>query len=132
MPQIMQPKISVDIIIRYKGGVVLIKRKNPPLGWALPGGFVEYGETLEGAAIREAKEETNLNVQLERQFHAYSDPKRDSRHHTITVVFIAEGRGELKAGDDAAEATIFPEGKVPQDIVFDHKQILLDYFNEIY
>jgi ADP-ribose pyrophosphatase YjhB (NUDIX family) len=95
------PIPTVDIIIEYKGGIILIKRKNPPEGWALPGGFVDYGESLETAAFREAKEETGLNIKLIRQFHTYSDPKRDSRHHTITTVYIAKAKGIAIAGDDA-------------------------------
>ncbi len=126
------PIPTVDIIIEYGGGIVLIKRKNPPLGWALPGGFVEYNETLEEAAIREAKEETGLDIVLKRQFHAYSDPKRDPRFHTITVVFIAEGHGELRASDDAKEARIFTYENLPEDIAFDHRSIIEDYYNKRY
>src|SRR3989344_5759528 len=95
------PKPVVDIIIEYKGGVVLIYRKNYPKGYALPGGFVDYNESLEKAAIREAKEETNLKVKLICQLHSYSNPKRDPRGHTISTVFIAKGYGRLKAKDDA-------------------------------
>ncbi len=123
------PVPTVDIIIETGGGVVLIKRKNPPHGWALPGGFVDYGESLEQAAIREAREETGLAVQLRRQFHTYSDPARDSRLHTISTVFIATAQGAPTAGDDAAEAAIFTEENLP-DLVFDHRQILTDYFRE--
>jgi len=126
------PIPTVDIIIEYRGGVVLIKRKNEPVGWAIPGGFVDYGETLESAAVREAKEETNLDVELIRQFHTYSDPKRDPRRHTISTVFIAKGYGELKPGDDALEAGVFTEANLPEPIVFDHKEILRDYFSKRY
>jgi ADP-ribose pyrophosphatase YjhB (NUDIX family) len=126
------PIPTVDIIIEYKGGIVLIKRKNEPVGWAIPGGFVDYGETLESAAVREAKEETNLDVELIRQFHTYSDPKRDPRRHTISTVFIAKGYGELKPGDDALEAGVFTEANLPEPIVFDHKEILRDYFSRRY
>jgi len=126
------PIPTVDIIIEYRGGVVLIKRKNEPVGWAIPGGFVDYGETLESAAVREAKEETNLDVELIRQFHTYSDPKRDPRRHTISIVFIAKGYGELKPGDDALEAGVFTEANLPEPIVFDHKEILRDYFSRRY
>jgi ADP-ribose pyrophosphatase YjhB (NUDIX family) len=126
------PIPTVDIIIEYKGGIVLIKRKNEPVGWAIPGGFVDYGETLESAAVREAKEETNLDVELIRQFHTYSDPKRDPRKHTISTVFIAKGYGELKPGDDALEAGVFTEANLPEPIVFDHKEILRDYFSRRY
>ncbi|MCE5194032.1 MAG: NUDIX hydrolase [Nitrospiraceae bacterium] len=120
------------MIIEYKGGIVLIKRKNPPIGWAIPGGFVDYGESLEKAAAREAKEETGLRVRLLRQFHTYSAPDRDPRHHTITTVFIAKGEGRLKADDDAEDAGIFKKGKLPLPLVFDHKKILNDYFNRRY
>jgi ADP-ribose pyrophosphatase YjhB (NUDIX family) len=126
------PIPTVDIIIEYKGGIVLIKRKNEPVGWAIPGGFVDYGETLESAAVREAKEETNLDVELIRQFHTYSDPKRDPRRHTISTVFIAKGYGELKPGDEALEAGVFTEANLPEPIVFDHKEILRDYFSRRY
>lgn len=88
------PSPTVDIIIEMKGGgIILIKRKNPPCGWALPGGFVDYGESLEAAAIREAKEETSLHITLTAQFHTYSDPHRDPRRHTITTVFLARAEG---------------------------------------
>jgi ADP-ribose pyrophosphatase YjhB (NUDIX family) len=102
------PIPTVDIIIEIKSkGIVLIKRKNPPHGWAIPGGFVDYGESLEEAAMREVKEETNLDVRLIRQFHTYSDPKRDPRHHSISTVYIAEGKGKPKAKDDALDIGIF-------------------------
>lgn len=122
------PLVTVDIIIEMDGGVVLIERKNPPFGWALPGGFVDYGESLESAAIREAKEETSLDVDLLEQFHAYSAPDRDPRHHTVTTVFIATAEGRLKAADDAREAGVFTDMTLPVPIVFDHGQILNDYF----
>ena len=102
------------------------------MGWALPGGFVDYGEPLEGAAVREAKEETGLTVKLVRQFHTYSDPGRDPRQHSITTVFIAEASGEAKAGDDAGALGVFHAGDLPEDIAFDHKQILHDYFTGRY
>ncbi|MBN2367437.1 NUDIX hydrolase [Candidatus Woesearchaeota archaeon] len=120
-----QPGISVDIIIQYSGGIVLVKRKNPPFGWALPGGFVEAGESLEEAAVREAKEETNLKIDLQRQLHAYSDPGRDPRQHVITVAYIAKGTGYLIAGDDAKEAEVFKINELPK-LVFDHEKILAD------
>ena len=125
------PRISVDVIIKFKEGVVLIKRKNPPYGWAIPGGFVDYGETLEEAAVREMKEETNLDVELERQMHTYSDPKRDPRGHTITTVFIGIGKGELKAKDDALEVGVFNKDNLPS-LVFDHKKVLDDFFSSKY
>lgn len=122
------PFLTVDIIIEIDKGIVLIERKNPPYGWALPGGFVDYGESLEKASIREAKEETSLEVNLVEQFHSYSDPMRDPRFHTVSVVFIAKGKGILKAEDDAKNAVIFTEESLPPDIVFDHKKILDHYF----
>ena len=126
------PLVTVDLIIKYNEGLILIKRKNPPSGWALPGGFVDYGETLESAAKREAKEETGLDVELIRQFHAYSDPNRDPRHHTITIVFLAKADGKLKAGDDAKEIGIFTENTLPVKVAFDHREILMDYFSGRY
>lgn len=132
MERYKQPLVTVDIIIEYKDGVVLIKRKNPPEGWALPGGFVDYGESLESAAIREAKEETGLDIDLIRQFHTYSAPDRDPRHHTITTVYIAQGKGLLKSGDDAKEAAIFKKDDLPDVLAFDHKEILNDYFTRRY
>jgi ADP-ribose pyrophosphatase YjhB (NUDIX family) len=126
------PIPTVDIIIKLRGGIVLIKRKNPPEGWALPGGFVDYGETLEYAAIREAREETGLDVKLIRQFHTYSDPQRDPRHHTITTVYVANAKGKAIAGDDAKEAGVFQKEALPEKIAFDHKEILNDYFSRRY
>ncbi len=127
------PIPTVDVIIELKGrGVVLIRRKYPPPGWALPGGFVDYGETLEAAAVREAREETSLAVRLVRQFHSYSDPDRDPRRHTITTVFIAEADGEPRAADDAKEAAIFSRDSLPHDLAFDHARILEDYFEKRY
>ena len=123
------PVPTVDIIIEYNEGIILIERKNPPYGWALPGGFVDYGETLESAARREANEETGLDVELIRQFHAYSDPQRDPRHHTITIVFVAHAKGRPKAGDDAKELGIFTENTLPDKMAFDHRAILADYFS---
>ena len=123
------PAPTADIIIEYKDGIVLIRRKNEPVGWAIPGGFVDYGESLEAAAVREAKEETGLEVELKRQFHTYSDPSRDPRSHTITTVYLATGTGTLTAGDDAGRAEVFTRSSLPDDIVFDHKEILNDYFN---
>lgn len=133
--QYLNPVPTVDIIIEFgdeagKKGIVLIRRKNDPPGWAIPGGFVDYGETLEQAAAREAREETGLEIQGLKQFHVYSDPQRDPRRHTISTVFIARGKGLLKAGDDAAAAEIFAEGHLPDLLAFDHATILKDYFGE--
>ncbi|MBN1635569.1 MAG: NUDIX hydrolase [Deltaproteobacteria bacterium] len=121
------PLPTVDIIIEYGNAVVLIYRKNPPPGWALPGGFVDYGESLEEAARREAREETSLEVEDLTMFHVYSQPDRDPRFHTITSVFVATGKGDLKAGDDASEAGIFNLENLPRLIAFDHASILKDY-----
>jgi len=123
------PIPTVDIIIEVEdGGVVLVKRKNPPSGWAIPGGFVDYGESLEQAAIREGKEETNLEVKLIRQFHTYSNPDRDPRHHSISTVYIGKAKGKPEAKDDAIEIGIFTESDLPEEIAFDHRAILEDYF----
>ncbi len=128
----VNPVPTVDIIIQYNDGIVLIKRKYPPEGWALPGGFVEYGETLEDSAVREAREETGLDVTLIRQFHSYSDPGRDARLHTVSTVFIAAASGEAKAGDDVAEVAVFNRDNLPGEIAFDHRNILDDYFSGRY
>ena len=129
LEQYRNPIPTVDVIIEMEeGGIVLIQRKNPPYGWALPGGYVDYGESLEDAAIREAKEETSLDVTLVRQFHTYSDPKRDERQHNITTVYIAEAKGEPKAADDAAGIGVFQEDELPEEMAFDHREILNTYF----
>jgi ADP-ribose pyrophosphatase YjhB (NUDIX family) len=112
------------------GGVVLIRRKNPPYGWAIPGGFVDYGESLETAALREAKEETSLDVHLLSQMGAYSDPERDPRFHTISVVFIAKAEGVPEAADDAVKIGVFRRESLPEDLAFDHGKILQDYFDQ--
>lgn len=127
-----QPKLTVDIIIEFKDNtVVLIERKNKPYGWALPGGFVDYGETLEEAAKREAFEETSLKLQGIKQFKAYSDPSRDPRGHTVSVIFTAKGKGTPQAKDDAVKIGLFSKNTLPVNIVFDHKKILSDYFKSI-
>jgi ADP-ribose pyrophosphatase YjhB (NUDIX family) len=126
------PIPTVDIIIETESkGVILIKRKNAPYGWAIPGGFVDYGESLEDAAIREAREETNLDIKQLRQFHTYSDPNRDPRHHSISTVYIAKGNGTPQAKDDALEIGTFNESNLPEEIAFDHRSILKDYFKSI-
>jgi len=125
------PVPTVDLIIEIPGrGIVLIERGKPPHGWALPGGFVEYGETLEEAARREAREETGLEVRLLGQFHAYSAPDRDPRQHTITVVLVGVAAGEPRAADDAAGVGVFPPESLPQPLAFDHGRILADYLKE--
>jgi 8-oxo-dGTP diphosphatase len=124
------PLPTVDIIIEIAGGgIVLIERKNSPHGWALPGGFVDYGESLEAAAVREAQEETSLKVNLTEQFYTYSDPSRDLRHHTISTVYIATAQGVPRGADDAKTAAVYGENQLPAPIVFDHSRILADYFH---
>jgi 8-oxo-dGTP diphosphatase len=128
MTGLKTPLLTVDVIIRYQDGIVLIERKNPPFGWALPGGFVEIGESVEDAAVREAGEETSLDVTLDGQFHVYSSPDRDPRFHTASVVFTGAGQGMLKGKDDAKEARVFSGDGLPESIAFDHRKILSDYF----
>jgi 8-oxo-dGTP diphosphatase len=123
------PSPTVDIIIEQGEGVVLILRHNDPRQWAIPGGYCDYGESLEEAAVREAREETGLEVELIEQFHTYSDPRRDPRQHNITTVYIARSTGgTLQAQDDAQEIGVFPEDALPAELAFDHDQILRDYF----
>ncbi len=123
------PIPTVDIIIELQGqGILLIERANPPFGWAMPGGYVDYGESLEDAAIREAKEETSLDVELVKQFHTYSDPSRDPRQHNISTVFLARASGTPRAASDAKNTGIFQEDNLPKNLAFDHETILKDYF----
>jgi len=118
----------VDAIIELKEGIILIERSNPPFGLALPGGFVDYGESLEEAVRREAKEETSMNLTEVKQFHTYSDPKRDPRFHTIGTIFIARGKGSPEAGDDAKGLKIVKyEDLLKFNYAFDHKKIIQDY-----
>ena len=129
----ISPVPTVDIIIEIETeaagkGIVLVYRRNKPRAWALPGGFVDYGETLEEAAAREAMEETGLEVESLAQFHTYSDPKRDPRRHTISTVFVARAKGKPRAGDDAERAGVFTEENLPPGLAFDHERILGDYF----
>ncbi|MBI4722556.1 MAG: NUDIX hydrolase [Candidatus Stahlbacteria bacterium] len=140
------PRLTVDIIIkccseteiplvpfrrwlRRDSGIILIERKNPPFGWAIPGGFVEYGEQVEETAFREAKEETSLEVKNLKQFYVYSKPSRDPRGHTISVVFTAEAEGTPKADSDAKNIGIFTKDNLPHNIAFDHREILDNYFS---
>ncbi len=131
MTNYRNPAPTVDIIIelcdRPNRPIILIERKYEPLGWAIPGGFVDYGESVETAAIREAEEEVSLKVELIEQFYVYSDPKRDSRKHTISIVFIAQATGNPKADDDALNLGIFSLWEIPRNLCFDHDQILSDY-----
>jgi 8-oxo-dGTP diphosphatase len=121
------PSPTVDVVISLAGDrVVLVRRKYPPPGWALPGGFVEEGETLEAAAIREANEETGLDVTLTDLLYVYSDPRRDPRRHTVAAVFLGRAAGEPAGGDDAAEARAFAWAELPSPLAFDHAEILRD------
>lgn len=126
------PYLAVDGIIEYqkkeKDGIILIERKNPPLGWAFPGGFVDYGESIENALIREMKEETNLDVAIIKLLGVYSNPNRDPRIHTVSIVYIVKGEGELRAKDDAKSAILVSLDKVRDyNLVFDHKKIFENY-----
>jgi 8-oxo-dGTP diphosphatase len=121
------PKPTVDVIVRCGGGIVLIKRANPPFGWALPGGYVDEGERVEDAAVREVLEETGLRARLNHLFYVYSDPSRDPRQHTLSVVFLGEAQGVPVGGDDAAEARVFGLEELPEHLAFDHDEILADY-----
>jgi len=123
------PLPTADVIIRVGNGIVLIKRKNPPHGWALPGGFIDYGESAESAAVREAREETCLEIADLSLFGVYSDPDRDPRHHTITVVFTAQSDGLPVAADDATEIGIFTPDRLPSPLAFDHAKILREFFS---
>lgn len=131
IPLYKNPVPTVDIIIETEAGIVLIERKNQPHGWAMPGGFVDYGESYEQAAVREAKEETGLQVKLVKQFHTYSKPDRDPRLHTASTVFIAKADGIPAGADDALQAKIFTKNELPS-LVFDHAHIINDYFNNKY
>ena len=130
------PTPTVDIIIELTNQpgrpIVLIERQNIPFGWAIPGGFIDYGESVEAGAQREAKEETSLEVELIEQFHVYSDPKRDSRQHTLSIVFIATATGEPKAADDAKNLDIFESWEIPTNLCFDHDPIIQDYLRYRY
>lgn len=131
MPLPETPKLTVDIIIeltdRPGRPILLIERKNPPHGWALPGGFVDVGESLEQAAVREADEEISLPVTLLALLGCYSDPARDPRMHTASAVYVAEACGTPRAADDAANVQVFSIEELPSPLAFDHAQILADY-----
>lgn len=126
------PVPTVDILITIPGqGIVLIERGNPPPGWALPGGFIDYGESAEQAALREAREETGLDVELTGLLGVYSDPRRDPRQHTISTVFTAQAINpeNMRAGDDAGNVRIFPVTALPSTLAFDHGRILQDFLH---
>ncbi|MCF7874615.1 MAG: NUDIX hydrolase [Candidatus Omnitrophica bacterium] len=130
------PFLTVDGLVQYKNGIVLVERRNPPLGLALPGGFVDYGEKVEDAVAREVKEETNLDFINIKQFKVYSDKFRDPRFHTVSVVFTGKGRGKLKAASDAKKALVLEIvkgksrlAKLPDNIAFDHKKVIKDFLN---
>jgi len=122
------PVPTVDVIIEVGDRIVLVQRKYPPPGWAIPGGFIDAGETAQDAAVREALEETGLRVTLTALLGVYSDPKRDKRKHTISTVYIGKAEGMPSGGDDAADARLFPERGLPSPLAFDHALILADYF----
>ncbi|MBA1146940.1 NUDIX hydrolase [Ectothiorhodospiraceae bacterium WFHF3C12] len=131
MPRPETPLLTVDVIIELlerPGEVVFIERRNEPLGLALPGGFVDRGETVTAAAVREAREETGLDVTLEGMLGVYSDPGRDPRGHTASIVFVGRASGEPRAGDDAGGVRVMPPDKA-QELVFDHARIIEDYLS---
>jgi 8-oxo-dGTP diphosphatase len=135
MKELKTPYIAVDAIIKTTDNkIVLIERKFEPLGLALPGGFVDYGESCEDAVRREVFEETGLSFYIERLVGVYSNPKRDPRQHVVSIVYCGKGTGDLKAGDDAKEAKTFSVSEILNDIVlvFDHHKILMDYFNMLF
>jgi 8-oxo-dGTP diphosphatase len=131
MPAPRTPLLATDIIIelhdRPGHPIVLIERKHEPLGWAIPGGFVEVGETVESAAVREAIEETNIEVELVTLLGVYSEPRRDPRGHSVAVVYVARGHGEPVAMDDAAAVRVYDPADLPKQLAFDHTRILEDY-----
>ena len=122
------PRATVDVIVEVDGGIVLVRRRNDPPGWAIPGGFVDRGEPAENAARREMREEISLDVELVDLLGVYSDPARDPRGHTLSAVYVGTARGVPRAGDDAAEVGVFSEGRLPAPLAFDHARILDDYF----
>lgn len=124
---LLGPYVTVDGIVEYKNGIVLIERSNPPLGYALPGGFVDYGESVETAVVREIKEETNLELYDFELLKVSSEPDRDPRFHTVSIVYYGKGKGELCAGDDAAQAHVFSLDNLPDKMAFDHRELIEEY-----
>ncbi len=131
MPRPITPLLAADAIIELRDRpgrpIVLIERLNLPHGWAIPGGFVDIGERIETAAVREALEETALEVRLKALLGIYSDPARDSRGHTVTAVYVAEASGEPRALDDARALRLFAMDELPDELAFDHVTVLADY-----
>lgn len=133
MKEIKTPYVAVDAILRlWEGnhfkGLVIIERLYPPYGYALPGGFVEIGESVETAILREIKEETSLEARIRSLFGVYSDPQRDPRFHVVSIVFVCDAEGTPKAGDDAKKVRVFKLEELPLDSMsFDHGRILMDY-----
>jgi 8-oxo-dGTP diphosphatase len=127
MPRPVCPPIAADVIAEIGDRIVLIERKNFPEGWAIPGGFVDFGETVEAAAIREAKEEISLDVELRALLGIYSRPDRDPRGQTITAVYIARASGTPVAADDAMNCALCDPRNPPAPLAFDHAEILRDY-----
>jgi len=131
MPKPQTPLLAADVIIELCDcpgrPIVLVERKYPPAGWAIPGGFVEIGETVEQAAMREMAEETGLTVQLKVLLGVYSDPRRDPRGHTVTVVYVGEAAGDPQAADDARTVAVVDPGRPPRPLAFDHAGVLADY-----
>ncbi len=129
MPRPVTPVVAADVIIEIGGRIVLIERKNFPRGWAIPGGFVDVGESVEDAAVREMREETSLDVELRALLGVYSRPGRDPRGHTVTVVYVGRASGTPKAADDAKTVGLFAPNDLPSELVFDHAEILADYLS---
>jgi 8-oxo-dGTP diphosphatase len=127
MESIKTPLLAVDAVILFQGGVVLIRRENPPYKgcYAFPGGLVEVGESTETAVRREAKEETGLEIDILGLVGVYSDPARDPRGHVVSICYLAMGQGELKSGSDARSAEVFPLDKLPP-LAFDHEKMIHD------